>query len=88
MRGPLEDLPSGGYRKTDGILICPICYARERASGAPEADPADAGECDECRRTSEDIEDLLSEDQLQRLAAGIMTVDEMFAILFELGDIL
>lgn len=86
MTGPGEGAPVSGWcRSADGRLLCPACHAQEVSIGEVEAEPAEAGECDACGRTSDDLEELLSDEQLQRLAAGMMTADEMFSILFGLG---
>lgn len=84
---PGEPPAAGWYRTTDGELLCPLCHARDPARGNQPADLAEGGECHVCGRTREGVEDLLSKDQLQRLAAGVMTVDEMIEILFGLGDL-
>jgi hypothetical protein len=68
-------------------LLCPLCHAKDPARGDREADPDEGGECGVCGRTNPDVERLLTEDQLQRLAAGAVTVDEMIEILFGLGDL-
>jgi hypothetical protein len=80
--------PVAGWRRTPGgELLCPLCHAKDPARGDQEADPEEGGECGACGRTREGVEGLLTEDQLQRLAAGTLTVDEMVDILFEFGDL-
>jgi hypothetical protein len=88
MTGSLEEPRAAGwYRTTDGDLLCPLCHAKDPARGDQPADPEDGGACDICGRRKPDVEDLLTDDQLQRLAAGVVTVDEMIEILFGLGEL-
>jgi hypothetical protein len=87
MTGSFEEQAAGWYRTPDGELLCPLCHAKDPAREVRTADPDEGGECDVCRRTKPDVEGLLTDDQLQRLAAGMVTVDEMIEILFGLGDL-
>jgi hypothetical protein len=82
-----ESPAAGWHRTTTGDLLCPLCHAKEPARGDREVRPEEGGECHVCGLTKEGVEGLLSDDQLQRLAAGTLTVDEMIDILFELGDL-